>query len=79
MRTRRLFSVLALAVGASVLAASPASAAQGTGCPQGFDLVLASVLGTDFSGVADNVNHDGLICLRFVRPDFAIFIDNTGR
>ncbi|MEO6586287.1 MAG: hypothetical protein ABIN90_08305 [Knoellia sp.] len=76
MRTRRLLPVLAV-VGASLFAASPALAAQGTGCPKGFVLAPVSVLGEGFSGVADNVNHDGQICLRSVRPDFSIFIDNT--
>jgi hypothetical protein len=76
MRTGRLLPVVAV-VGASLFAASPATAAQGSGCPKGFDLAPVSVLGAGFSGVADNVNHDGLICLRSVRTDFAIFIDNT--
>jgi hypothetical protein len=36
-----------------------------------------TVLGDDFSGVADNANTDGLICIRFAGQGPGIFIDNT--
>ncbi len=35
-----------------------------------------SILGADFTGIADNVNHDGWICIRGVHGG-AVFIDNT--
>jgi hypothetical protein len=62
-----------------VLAAQAAQgAAPGAGCPSTFTLAPVAVLGTDFSGVADNVNHDGLICVRDLPSGkIGIFIDNT--
>jgi hypothetical protein len=76
MRISRLLPILLL-VGASVLTAAPAEAAPGSGCPNGFMLAPISVLGDDFDGNADQVNNDGMVCIRFVRPGIGIFIDNT--
>jgi len=69
MRVNR--SIKAVAVGAAVAGAillAPASSAgaapPNAGCPTGYQLVSTSFLGPNFTGVADNVNHDGLICVR---------------
>jgi hypothetical protein len=76
MRVRRLLPVLTL-VGALLFAVAPAQAAAGSGCPMGFTLAPVSVLGTDFTGVADQVNNDGLVCIRFLRNGSGVFIDNV--
>jgi hypothetical protein len=72
-----MVAALPVALASAVVPAAQA-APTGTGCPRGFTLASVSVLGTDFTGVADNVNHDGLICIRELKsPDRGIFIDNT--
>lgn len=78
MRVRPVITVSALGA-AVLLAPSPASAATppGTGCPTGFQLAPVSILGNNFTGIADNVNHDGFICLRTLHNGSHIFIDNT--
>jgi hypothetical protein len=69
----------AITLGATSLAVmSPAAAAIGSNCPRGFELAPVSVLGTEYSGVADQVNSDGMICTKPVQNQpFFIFIDNT--
>jgi len=62
----------ALTIGPSAGAGPP-----GTGCPPGWNLAPVSILGEDFTGVADNVNHDGQICIRGLRNGGGVFIDNT--
>ncbi|MEP6697368.1 MAG: hypothetical protein ABJA34_10885 [Pseudonocardiales bacterium] len=78
MRVRPIIAVSALAA-AVLLAPWPASAATtpGTGCPADFQLAPVSVLGSNFAGIADNVNHDGFICIRSLHDGSRIFIDNT--
>jgi hypothetical protein len=74
----RRWIAFAAIVTSSWLVAAPGTATAGppnAGCPKGFSLAPVSVLG-DYQGVADNVNHDGWICLRDV-GDFGIFVDNT--
>jgi len=69
-----------LACGAfAALTIGPAAGAgpPGTGCPPGWDLAPVSILGEDFTGVADNVNHDGQICIRGLHNGAGVFIDNT--
>ena len=75
----RLLVVAALPVALACAVVPAAQAAPtGAGCPNGFTLAPVSVLGTDFTGVADNVNHDGLICIRDLKSaNRGIFIDNT--
>lgn len=77
----RITSLAATAVvlGAlSIASVSPAVAAPGSGCPRGFTIASAEeVLGTDYTGVVDQVNHDGLVCIRFLNSGIGIFIDNT--
>jgi hypothetical protein len=77
----RRFVVLA---GLAVTAALAAGAAAGAGpphngCPTAdWSLEPLSVLGSDFSGVADNVNHDGWICIKDLPSGIGgVFIDNT--
>lgn len=73
---RKTLIVMTAVVG---LVWAPASATAGppnTGCPKGFYLASVDVLGTDFTGVADNVNHDGMICLKDL-ANGGIFVDNT--
>lgn len=78
MRTTSLVSAAALLGVASLVAASPAAAAPGSNCPRGFTLASAEVvLGTEFTGVVDQVNHDGLVCIRALKSGIGIFIDNT--
>jgi hypothetical protein len=69
MRVNR--SIKAVVVGTAVaggILLAPASSAMAApphaGCPTGYQLVSTSFLGPNFTGVADNVNHDGLICVR---------------
>lgn len=50
------------------------------GCPKGYQLVSTSFLGPNFTGVADNVNHDGKICVRGQETPLGIHFsvtDNT--
>jgi hypothetical protein len=59
-------------------AVSPTAAAPGSNCPRGFIIASADVvLGTDFTGVVDQVNHDGLVCIRSLTSGIEIFVDNT--
>lgn len=75
---RRLIGAAATAVVAVLLLGAPAAAGPaGAGCPPGWELAPVSILGEDFTGVADNVNHDGMICVRDLRNGAAVFIDNT--
>jgi hypothetical protein len=61
----------------SMLAMGPAQAAgAGAGCPRGWTLAPVSVLGEDFTGVADNVNHDGLVCIKHLRTT-GVYMDNV--
>jgi hypothetical protein len=78
MRLR--FLLIAALPGALLAAVAPAAHAAPPhgGCPSTFTLAPVSVLGTDFTGVADNVNHDGMICIRELPSGkIGIFIDNT--
>jgi hypothetical protein len=78
-KTAPIAAVISFAIG-GLFAAPAANAAQGTGCPTGFALEPVSVLGTNFVGIADNVNHDGFICLKTLNSGAglsAVFIDNT--
>jgi hypothetical protein len=43
---------------------SATAAPPNNGCPTGYVLKPVSFLGPNFTGVADNVNHDGFICAR---------------
>lgn len=72
-----LAAVITFGIAGMLAAPGPAVAAQGTGCPNGFELQPVSILGTNFSGIADNVNHDGLICIKATDGGPTIFIDNT--
>jgi hypothetical protein len=76
---RRYVVLAGLAVTAALAAGSAAGAGPPhTGCPTAdWSLEPVSVLGANFSGVADNVNHDGLICIKGLRSGAGIFIDNT--
>jgi hypothetical protein len=70
--------LLACGVFAALTIGPAAGAAPaGTGCPPGWDLAPVSILGEDFTGVADNVNHDGQICIRGLHNGAGVFIDNT--
>jgi hypothetical protein len=75
MRSIRLVAVMLLGSGL-VWAASPAEAA-GSGCPPVFELAPVSILGSNFTGQADNVNHDGMICVRRLNSGGGVFIDNV--
>ena len=75
MRALRLVLVLLLGA-AGLLLASPAQAV-GSGCPPVFQLAPVSVLGADFTGQADNVNHDGWICIRVLNSGSGVFVDNV--
>lgn len=56
---------IAVAGGLLLIPISSATAAPpNTGCPVGYQLKPISFLGPSFTGIADNVNHDGLICAR---------------
>ncbi len=73
---KRLIAVISAVAGLSVVGVGSAAPAN-RGCPTGFTLAPVSVLGPDFTGVADNVNHDGLICIRSLKNGGGVFIDNT--
>jgi hypothetical protein len=76
-KTASIAAVITFGVAGVFAAPAAANAAQGTGCPTGFVLQPVSVLGTNYSGIADNVNHDGFICLKRLNSGSATFIDNT--
>ena len=76
-RTTRVAGTAGALLLAIALSAPVAQASRGTGCPKGFTLESVEVLGDDFTGVADNVNHDGLICIKPLKSGGGIFIDNT--
>lgn len=76
MQGLRALSVLLLAA-APVLAAAPAQAAPGSGCPEGFQLRLLSSLGGSVTGQVDHVNPDGYICFRPLNSGYAVVIDNV--
>jgi hypothetical protein len=75
MRELRLVLVLLLGA-AGALVASPAHAV-GSQCPKVFELAPVSVLGADFTGQVDNVNHDGWICIRVLTSGSGVFVDNV--
>jgi hypothetical protein len=69
---------LAVLAAAGGVAAPARAAPQNTGCPADFQLEPVSILGEDFTGVADNVNHDGFICIMwFKNREGGVFVDNT--
>jgi hypothetical protein len=75
---RRLIALVVLTVTGLLVAGQPAGAGPpGTSCPPGWDLAPVSILGSDFTGIADNVNHDGWICIRGLHNGAGVFIDNT--
>jgi len=56
---------IAVAGGLLLVPISSATAAPpNTGCPVGYQLQPISFLNPSFTGIADNVNHDGKICAR---------------
>jgi len=76
MRTLRLAPAVLLASGLAFVCAGPAQAV-GAGCPPVFTLAPVSILGDDFTGQVDNVNHDGMICIRILKNGAGIFVDNA--
>ncbi len=78
MRIPTLAAAATILGAASLVGVSPAVAAPGSNCPRGFTIASAEeVLGTDYTGVVDQVNHDGLVCIRILKSGIGIFIDNT--
>ena len=76
MRFPTLVSIAGVVL-APILVAAPAHAGPpGTGCPTGWTLAPVSVLGEDFTGQADNVNPDGMICIKLLRTT-GVYMDNV--
>ena len=76
MPALRLLPVLVIGAGSLFLVGSAEAAGVGTGCPAGFTIAPVSVLGEDFTGQVDNVNHDGLICIKLLKKS-GVFVDNV--
>jgi hypothetical protein len=76
-QVRRLTGI-AVTVAAALVCPSAASATPPhNGCPNGFTLAPVSVLPASFTGTADNVNHDGQICLKTLANGSHTVVDNT--
>jgi hypothetical protein len=84
-RTNKEFDMLKKTIAVATLVSAATlvpTAAQAAGpqanCPKGFEPAPLSILGTDFSGQADQ-NGDQIVCIRFVDHGRGIFVDNTVR
>ena len=63
--TKGVVAGIAVTGGLLLAPASSATAAPpNLGCPTGYQIEPISFLNPSFTGIADNVNHDGLICVR---------------